>query len=431
MKNLYEAFLKSKGIQTDTRRLKKGEIFIALKGQNFDANTLVDEALQKGAVKVITSNPTFSHHPDCFFVKDTLATLQDLANYHRKQFNLPIIGITGTNGKTTTKELIAHVLSQKYKCLYTTSNLNNHIGVPLTLLQLSNIHEIAVIEMGANHPGDIAQLCEIAEPTYGIITNIGKAHLEGFLTYENIIKTKNELYQYIKNTDGTVFVNQDDELLVSISTSISKKIYYSISTFQVHIHDRFPLVFTWSFENKSYFLKSNFFGEYNLPNFLAAICVGLYFNIPPDTINKALSDYVPQNMRSQIIKTSNNTVILDAYNANPTSLHKVLTEFLNQETPLQRGLILGEMLELGEYTADEHAKILNFLAHHVKQHQNIQLVILVGNSFYQFKDAFPSFIFFPTAGEAHTYLEQNPPYQYLLLIKGSRGNKLENLIPLL
>jgi len=422
MKSIYQAFLNSKGVETDTRKLKKGKLFIALKGQHFDANELVEEALNKGAYKVITSNNLFKNHPQCIVVNDTFRTLQELAAYHRQHFSIPIVGITGSNGKTTTKELISHVLSAKMNCLYTPLNLNNHIGVPLTLLQLNSSHEVAVIEMGANHPGEIQELCEIVSPTHGIITNIGKAHLEGFGNLETLINTKKALYDAIKKNDGVVFVNGDDPLLMNLSERI-QRVIYSSEQFKITVENNFPLTFSWFYQEKKYTVKSQLFGNYNLPNFLAAIAVGLYFQIDPELISEKLSAYKSDIMRSQIVRTFFNEIILDAYNANPTSMKKALEDFLLLPAK-NKTVILGEMLELGTQARKEHEQILQFLST-----QSLKQVFLIGQAFYEFKKQYPAFHFFQNTTEMTKYLQSNPLKHQLIFIKGSRGNKLEQLIP--
>ncbi|MCC8145625.1 MAG: UDP-N-acetylmuramoyl-tripeptide--D-alanyl-D-alanine ligase, partial [Bacteroidales bacterium] len=359
---LYELFLQYPIITTDSRNCAPNSIFFALKGDRFDGNEYIEQALHNGAAYALSDKKNFLQNDRIIVVENVLQTLQDLANYHRKKMAAKVIAITGTNGKTTTKELVAQVLSAKYSVLYTRGNLNNHIGVPLTLLGLKQNHKFAIIEMGANHIGEIYQLCRIAEPDYGIITNIGKAHLEGFGSMEGVIKAKTELYNYLRNKGGAVFVNQENSFLkdfykglfiipygTASNAPISGKIIKedSSSTFSLE----------WKKGKENYTIKTQLIGNYNLENVLAAICIGSYFDVPEEMINKAISAYAPNNNRSQIIKTHKNVLLLDAYNANPSSMEVAIEDFVNS-TLCPKIIVLGEMKELGSSSKEEHGTIL-------------------------------------------------------------------------
>src|SRR5690554_6948294 len=358
MKKLFHLFYECTGISTDTRNITKDLLFIALKGENFDGNQYALQAIEKGAKYAIVDQKKYADNTKIFYVDNTLVFLQKLAEHHRNKFNIPVIGITGTNGKTTTKELLAAILSKKYTILFTQGNLNNHIGVPLTLLQLNENHEIAIIEMGASKIGDIKELTDIAHPTHGIITNIGHAHLEGFGSYQNIIRTKTELYQAIEEVKGHLFCNNDDETLINkASTANSSKTYGASNSADVYgqIVNLSPLLsFVWQVDDyTSPIINTQIIGKYNFYNMLAAICIGLYFGVDKKKVNEALEAYKPSNNRSQLEKTNFNTVILDAYNANPTSVRSALESFSEIESN-DKLFVLGDMLELGENTKNYH-----------------------------------------------------------------------------
>jgi len=456
IKELYNLFVQFPFICTDTRNIIPDSLFFCLKGNHFDGNLFVNEALEKGAKYVVTERnhkqnaeskkikEKAPYSDKIIVVDNVLKTLQQLANYHRRQLPIPIIGITGSNGKTTTKELIAAVLSKKYKVAYTQGNLNNHIGVPLTLLSIKKDDQMAVIEMGANHPGEIEELCQIAQPDYGLITNIGKAHLEGFGSMENIIKTKTALYQAAK----MLFVNNEDELLMQKAEgrkqkrnspplkkprgglegvtatdkqeSLSKKsniIYYGANTeFSGQIVDMNPCLVINLFGKR---IQTRLAGQYNLPNILGAVAIGRFFNISTDDIGNALSEYTPQHNRSQIIENKNNTIIADCYNANPTSMKAALENFLQLEAP-HKLAILGDMLELGENSLCEHQAIIDFC-----KLKNID-VIFIGENFFKLKDKY-SPQFFKTVEECNHYLKNNKLQNRLVLMKGSRGVHLEDV----
>jgi len=453
IEELYEKFVQFPFICTDTRRTVPNSLFFCLKGENFDGNLFVAEALEKGAEYVITEGRKEKGEKEkgegrkenrIIVVDDVLTTLQQLAFHHRKQVQIPIIGITGSNGKTTTKELIASVLSKKYKTAYTQGNLNNHIGVPLTLLSIKKEDEIAIIEMGANHPGEIAELCKIAQPDYGLITNIGKAHLEGFGSVENIIETKTALYHAAQ----VLFVNAGDEVLrekarkrESTKEEMEEKflllskekvangglppddgrgvktIFYGKTTpINGHITEMNPYLVIELFGKK---IQTHLTGNYNLPNILGAATIGRYFGVPEQDICDAIADYSPLNHRSQIIKSGINTIIADYYNANPTSMKAALDNFLQIEAPYKLA-ILGDMLELGENSASEHQAIINFCE------SNKLKTIFIGSIFYTLKSE--RFKFFMNTKNCNNYLKDNRVQNAFVLLKGSRGIHLENII---
>jgi len=430
MQELYKHFLKHPEICTDTREIKKGSLFFALKGDNFNANQFAEKALKEGCSLAIIDELQYKKDDRYVLVADVLTTLQQLANYHRKQITIPVIAITGTNGKTTSKELINAVLSEKFKVLATKGNLNNHIGVPLTLLQIKKEHELAIIEMGANHQGEIAALCKIAEPTFGMITNIGKAHLEGFGGAEGVIKAKNELYQYIGQHHGKLFVNADNELLMKLSAQLDK-ITFGIgkeASYQGVLVDSNPFVKLKckSNEDKQSLTEKNpietaLIGKYNFENILAAACIGHYFNVSEQQIKNGLEKYVPSNNRSQVMQTKKNLVLLDAYNANPSSMNAAIENFAQMDRP-EKLVILGDMLELGEESEKEHKQILELL-----RQRNILKAILVGPHFMKAANS-PFTTLFKTSEEALKYLKQFPVNNTTVLVKGSRGIKLEKLV---
>lgn len=421
MKELYDIFKQSAAVSIDTRSIQKGDLFFCLKGDRFDGNKFAKQALTAGASCVVLDNPEcYTDRESMILVDDSLKTLQELATYHRQQLRIPIIGITGTNGKTTTKELIAAVLSTHFQCLSTNGNFNNHIGVPLTLLRIKEEHEMAVIEMGANHVGEIDALCEIAKPNLGIITNIGRAHLEGFGSFENIIETKVALYQAVEKAGGMLMVNSDDELLMEKSNAIRRETYGAFSKAKVKVDLEISsgsLHLVW--EGK--FIHTKLFGDYNLYNVAAAIAFGVHFNVPEKHIIQALEQYTPSNNRSQFEKGIHNELILDAYNANPDSVQNALA-FFGKDRTEKKALILGDMLELGEYEDAEHKAVLEAV-----QQLDIDRVFIVGPIFYRQKIGFPDFLFFKDNMEALAYFTKNKLKNYRILLKGSRGIRLEVL----
>lgn len=429
IQSLYQLFLSGCRISTDSRNVKKGDIFFALKGDHFDGNQYALQSLQNGAVLAVVDDHSLPDQPALFKVLDVLDTLQRLANLHRKQFSIPIIAITGSNGKTTTKELVAAVLNIHYPTHFTKGNLNNHIGVPLTLLAIPLNTEIAVIEMGANHQGEINNLCTIAEPTHGLITNIGKAHLEGFGGVEGVKLGKSELYKYLK--DGCIFLNQMDETLASLSLDNKKKIIYTLSEhpdpsnafYEIkNIPTQEFLKVAFLSENGDFIsAQTHLTGKYNLGNIMSAIAVGKYFKVPGDKIKMALENYVPSQNRSQYITYKGGKIILDAYNANPSSMEAALNNLFSIPH-LNKIAILGDMFELGEEAPYEHKKIAD-----LADNSLLSQVILIGKFFKQVATE-KNWVHFDTAKEAKNYFDSLPFSTALLLIKGSRGMKLESLV---
>lgn len=422
IEEIYQIYLEATGISTDTRQLKAGNVFFALKGVNFNGNEYAEEALKRGAAYVIVDEKAYAHDAKSILVDDSLGTLQELARLHRSKLNIPVIGLTGTNGKTTTKELIDRVLSKKYRTHSTVGNLNNHIGVPLTLLDINEDAEIAVIEMGANHIGEIAMLCEIARPGYGLITNIGKAHLEGFGGYEGVIKAKTELYTHIDKSEGSILVNHDDELLMRLSKRLRRNTYgqnEDSDTRGVIISSIPFLNVEW--ENNK--IVSRMYGDYNFENIMAAVAFGKMFEVKPDDICDAIAAYSPDNSRSQLLRTNSNLIYLDAYNANPSSMMASIKNFEKHEAET-KVLLLGDMLELGEASEEEHQNLVEYVAHKFSK------VILVGPEF--MKASCPEeMAVFPDTTAAAAWVKENSPIGANILIKGSRGIALEKLLDLL
>jgi UDP-N-acetylmuramoyl-tripeptide--D-alanyl-D-alanine ligase len=419
IQQLYALFLQQEQkVSTDTRKLEKGSIFFALKGDTFNANEFAITAIQSGCSYAVVDDINIQH-PQCIVVSDVLQTMQDLAKHHRRKFNIPVIGITGTNGKTTTKELVNQVLSTRYKVHCTKGNFNNHIGVPLTLLSMRTGTEIAIIEMGANHPLEIDFLCKIAEPNYGLVTNMGKAHLEGFGGFEGVIKTKSEMYQFLTVQQGKIFVNASDELLMRQSALAASRLFYQDSNLNGAVISTNPTVkFQLNYASESIEVASHLFGEHNLINMLCAARVGVEFGVTLGEIKEALESYHPDNNRSQVVLSENgNTLIWDAYNANPTSMSAAVNAFANT-TNDKKVAILGDMLELGEEAPAEHKAMIALLSK-----LNLQ-AFLVGPEFVKCSSSFKSFA---NAAELKDYLLQSPLNNYSVLIKGSRGIKLETL----
>ncbi len=423
--DLYDLFIHNPQITTDSRNCPKGSIFFALKGDKFDGNQYAGKALASGCVYAVIDNPDYYIGERTILVDNVLKTLQQLAHHHRKVLGLPIIGITGTNGKTTTKELLAAVLSTKFNLLYTEGNFNNHIGVPLTLLRLTHDHEMAVVEMGASHPGDIKELVDIVHPNYGIITNVGRAHLEGFGSFEGVIRTKGELYDYIRRSKGKIFIKKENEHLQSIAKGIEQITYGNgddaFASGQVVSCDPF-LVFKWKQQGKLHTVETHLIGSYNLDNVLAAVAVGRFFKIPAERISRAIAAYEPTNNRSQFKKTENNELIIDAYNANPSSMKVALDNFIAM--PVQpKAIILGDMRELGPTSDELHAEVVE----QIKKGQ-FDKVFLCGEHFSKVGKEFSPF----ATTEAMTEeLRRQPLKGYHILIKGSHSMGLEKLADIL
>jgi UDP-N-acetylmuramoyl-tripeptide--D-alanyl-D-alanine ligase len=450
IKQLYQIYLQHPVISTDTRKIAVGGLFFALKGEKFDANTFAEKALTAGAAYAIIDNPQFQLNDQCLLVDDVLITLQDLAHYHRQQLTIPVIGLTGTNGKTTTKELINAVLSQHFKTLATQGNLNNHIGVPLTVLSIDNSHQMAVIEMGANHQKEIAFLCGIAQPTHGLITNVGKAHLEGFGGVEGVKIAKGELYDYLsrevrtsespKDPHGVAFINSNSPTLMEMQAARHFKtapIFYGDAVDDLvsgEITANNPLLtLNWinNTSGESHIVKTQLTGAYNLDNILAAICIGVYFKLPVAKINKGIESYQPQNNRSQIVQTATNILICDYYNANPSSMF-VAIENIGKLKASRKVLILGDMFELGDESPAEHQAVIK-----KAMDTDVNERIFIGAAFYAAspkvrKSESPKEtpIYYKTVEDAITGLKTNPIKNSTILIKGSRGMALERLVGL-
>ena len=423
--DLYDLFIHNPQITTDSRNCPKGSIFFALKGDKFDGNQYAGKALASGCVYAVIDNPDYYIGERTILVDNVLKTLQQLAHHHRKVLGLPIIGITGTNGKTTTKELLAAVLSTKFNLLYTEGNFNNHIGVPLTLLRLTHDHEMAVIEMGASHPGDIKELVDIVHPNYGIITNVGRAHLEGFGSFEGVIRTKGELYDYIRRSKGKIFIKKENEYLQSIAKGIEQITYGNgddaFASGQVVSCDPF-LVFNWKQQGKLHTVETHIIGSYNLDNVLAAVAVGRFFKIPAERISRAIAAYEPTNNRSQFKKTDNNELIIDAYNANQSSMKVALDNFITM--PVQpKAIILGDMRELGPTSDELHAEVVA----QIKKGQ-FDKVFLCGEHFSKVGKEFSPFA---TTEAMVEELRKQPLKGYHILIKGSHSMGLEKLADIL
>jgi UDP-N-acetylmuramoyl-tripeptide--D-alanyl-D-alanine ligase len=427
---LYDLFKESSGISTDSRKVSKGQLFFALWGENFNGNKFAAEALDKGAAWAIIDDPLFESERT-ILVDDCLLELQALATHHRKQLKIPVLAITGTNGKTTTKELLSAILSRKLKVHATRGNLNNHIGVPVTILSAPAGTEMLIIEMGANHIGEIRTLCLIARPDYGIITNIGTAHIEGFGSGDGVIRAKTELYEYLSKVNGVAIYNDKNPLLTEkIFRNVNRAVPYSDPTGIELLVEQIPsvlnLALTATYQHHTYKIQTNFFGSYNLENVKAAIAVGLFFEIEMKDIAEVTESYQPSDNRSQIKITGNNTLICDSYNANPTSMLAVLKSFSGLEVEAGRKLaILGDMLELGEKAEEEHAKVLTEL-----RNQKLGNAILVGPVFQKVssESGIRSFRDVVTLKE---FLQSNPVKGSTILIKGSRGMGLEKIYDLL
>ncbi|MBI4645803.1 MAG: UDP-N-acetylmuramoyl-tripeptide--D-alanyl-D-alanine ligase [Bacteroidia bacterium] len=432
IKNLYKIYLEYPKICTDSRKAGQGMLFFGLKGENYNGNHFVTDALNKGVAFCIIDEPKSKINDRCILVNNSLNTLQNLAKEHRRQLNFPIIGITGSNGKTTTKELIFKVLSTKFNVIASSGNYNNHIGVPFTVLEMKFKHQIGIIEMGANHPGEIAALCKIARPDFGLITNIGMAHIQGFGSFEGVKMAKNELYQYIFRNNGKIFANIDSSILSElignkevISYGTSKKAWCSgkcknlnpYLEIQWKIHNN-------NINNKVYYIQTQLIGEYNFENILASVCIGRYFGVSPEAISRAVSEYIPQNNRSQLIKTSENTIILDAYNANATSMPAAINSF-KKITAYNKILIIGDMLELGKISYDEHRNILKLI-----EETGFTNVLLVGPAFSKIAKI-SAYKCFKDTDELCKELAKNKIRNSYILIKASRGIGLEKAVPFL
>ncbi len=420
IETIYQSYLKSTVVCTDTRQITKGCLFFALKGDNFDGNTFAQNAIEKGAAFCVIDDVTLGYNTEQFLlVDDVLQTLQALARYHRKQLQIPVIALTGSNGKTTTKELIDAVLSQKFKTIATKGNLNNHIGVPLTLLSMNNATEIGIVEMGANHQKEIEFLCNIAYPDYGLITNFGKAHLEGFGGIEGVIKGKSEMYAHLKEHDKIIFVNETDIMQVKQAGDYNKIVLFGKSMVLEKSHPYLNV----SFGSTTF--QTHLTGSYNFNNICVAIAIGQYFKISEVQISEAIANYIPTNNRSQLIQKNGLHIVLDAYNANPTSMEAALKSFVAQNSS-PKFAILGDMFELGKDAIKEHQAIVDLVLQ-----LPIDQIILVGKLFFQTTTDSKKILYFENFEDLKTDLKALNFNKGKLLVKGSRGMALERVLDLI
>lgn len=432
--SIYKKYLDSTGVATDTRKINKGNIFFALKGDNFDGNKFAIQAIEQGALFAVVDDDSLGGHPQLIKVEDGLKMLQTLANYHRRQMDIPVIGITGSNGKTTTKELLAAILGSHYRLHFTQGNFNNHIGVPLTLLAMPLNAEVAVIEMGANHIGEIAELCAIAEPTHGVITNIGKAHLEGFGGIEGVKQGKSELYKFLANNSGVAFVNLDENFLLELATGVPIIVKYHqsetpdpnvsiLETSLLQVNPKIKISFLSDKRDFSVEADSHLFGKYNFQNIQTAVSIGRYFKVPHVKIKQAIENYNPTNNRSQVLQSAGNTYLLDAYNANPTSMRNAIDGFALMKGD-KKIAIIGDMLELGEYSEEEHRIIFEYA-----QSKQFDQLILVGQLFGKISNlSEEEVLHFENVEGLRTWFNTKNICDATILLKGSRGIRLERLL---
>lgn len=420
--SLYKLYIETGKVSTDTRKITNGSLFFTLKGDNFDGNKFTLEALEKGAAYVIADDPELKDkHPNIIVTENALTTLQKLANYHRHQLKAKVLAITGSNGKTTTKELVHAVLSTQFKTVATPGNFNNHIGLPLTILQTPLDTEILILEMGDNNMGEIAALCQIAAPEAGLITNIGKDHLEGFGSFENNLRAKSELFDYLLKTEGTVFINTKDDILRNMSKRFKEPIMYGQKEdFSYLAQDTSQSFVGFKINKKSY--HTALFGDFNFANIETAFCIGRYFKVSDEAIAQAVSAYLPQNNRSQTKDTAHNTILLDAYNANPSSVTAVLQSFATLNTSLSKLAILGDMLELGTISAEEHANIIALA-------KKLQIeTYFCGPLFFEHQEENDLLLFFKSKVELVEHISKYSLKNHYILLKGSRGMRLETLL---
>lgn len=422
IEELYQKYLESGIVSTDTRQIPPHSIFFALRGDKFNANEFAAQALQKGARYAVIDDAHYASDERCILVNNTLETLQKLARHHRSQLKIPFIGLTGSNGKTTSKELLNAVLQKKFKTYATKGNLNNHIGVPLTLLGIDSSVEIAVIEMGANHLGEIAMLCEIANPTHGFITNIGKAHIGMFGGYENIIRAKSELYQHLITTNGKVFINSQNPILANMAKRIKDPVFYPAADDYYHadLAGADPYVKVKAEDGQ--IIETNLIGGYNFENIAAALCIGKFFGVDASKANEAIAEYVPGNMRSQVVEKGSNTIILDAYNANPSSMQAAIENLAGMKAK-NKVVILGDMFELGDQAVGEHQNILTLI-----QEKGFADAYLCGNLFTAAKKQGGTAKFFTTKEDLIKSLKNTPVSNATILVKASRGIGLETIV---
>jgi UDP-N-acetylmuramoyl-tripeptide--D-alanyl-D-alanine ligase len=414
--------MESGRVSTDTRKIEPGSIFFALKGERFNANDFALSALEKGARYAVVDEVLNPSNDRLIVVENVLETLQQLATYHRRQFSIPVIGLTGSNGKTTSKELMSAVLRKKYNLYATQGNLNNHIGVPLTLLEINVSTEIAVVEMGANHVGEIAALCAIANPTHGLITNIGKAHIGTFGGFENIVRAKSELYQYLISNEGVAFINSGNDILFKMSTRFKNPVFYPAKNDYYHCELIEADPFLRILAENGEIIQTNLLGRYNFENIAAALCIGKYFEVDGRDANRAISEFTPDNMRSQLILKNDNKIILDAYNANPSSMRAAIVS-LAEMPGANKTLILGDMYELEEEAEEEHRNIGRLLTQY-----SFDNVILCGDLMKSAKEEYPRATVFSDKSRLTSYLIKNPVTKSTILIKASRGMGLETIL---
>ncbi|MDA3911538.1 MAG: UDP-N-acetylmuramoyl-tripeptide--D-alanyl-D-alanine ligase [Bacteroidales bacterium] len=426
IQSIYQKFLQCKGVSTDTRSIQKDNLFIALKGGNFNGNRFAKSALTQGAKFAIIDDANYEIPGKTILCDDSLTCLQALARTHRREMDATILAITGTNGKTTSKELAFAVMNSHFNCIATEGNLNNHIGVPLSLLRIKKETEFAIIEMGANHPGEIKILSEIAEPDFGVITNVGQAHIEGFGSFEGVKKTKAELYDFLRANNGITFLNIGNHHLLNmlgsqeiVSYALNQPAYCTADFFK----SNHKIGLVWKSDLQSGKFTSNLQGAYNAENLLLATCIGNYFSVPSEKIDSTIEEYTSTNQRSEIKKTNRNTLFLDLYNANPSSVELAVKDFHNTED--EQIVILGDMKELGSISKEAHLKIL-----HLLQDLRFHRVLLAGEAFYQYKTEF-NFEFFPDTSALVQSLENNKIQDKWIIIKGSRSMALERVIPFL
>ena len=428
IEKLYKAYLASRRVTTDSRAITPGCIFFAFKGATFDGNAFAPQALEQGAALCVISDPQYKTDERCIVVPDVLATLQELAREHRRHLTIPVIGITGTNGKTTTKELVHAVLAKRYKTSATEGNFNNHLGVPLTLLDIPADAQIAIVEMGANHPGEIADLCSIADPDCGLITNVGRAHLEGFGSFEGVVKTKTELYRHLAGKEGLVFVNADNERLMQEAEGMKTRTYGRSENADVrgtYVGSDPYLHFYFEVGDNVYNVRTHLLGAYNFDNCMAAVAVGLRFGVEPFDIKEAIEEYVPANQRSQWKETSNNKLYLDCYNANPSSMAAAIASFAEMNTGTAKVAIIGAMRELGEASSEEHRKLVQAL-----NNCHLEHCLLIGHEFDGITLGSNMTLMHSTE-EAAEWLKETKLQGKTILVKGSNSNKLWTLEQLL
>ncbi|GAB3314890.1 UDP-N-acetylmuramoyl-tripeptide--D-alanyl-D-alanine ligase [Larkinella ripae] len=421
---LYDRYRECTGVSTDTRKITEGCLYVALKGDKFDGNLFANDALEKGARYAIVDNPDVATDSRFLPVQDGLTALQELARFHRNRLAIPVIGLTGSNGKTTTKELILNVLSRKFRTYATLGNLNNHIGVPLTLLAIDDSYELAVVEMGANHQGEIRLLCSLAQPTHGLITNVGKAHLEGFGGVEGVRKGKGELFDFLAETGGTVFVNAQSPVLVDMQRErlFREAVFYQLTDQYEIIAENPAVVFK---DEAGQVVTTHLAGQYNFDNIAAALCLGKFFGVPAEDANEAVAAYNPTNNRSQVVQKGSNTLWMDAYNANPSSMAAALRNFTKLEAA-RKVVILGDMYELGDESPAEHAALGELIAQGL-----FDTVILAGQDMRYALGALPKAYYFPDKFSLHNWIMDHPFENTAILIKGSRGMGLESVVQFL